>query len=188
VEAAAERAAKPTGDEAEKPRRARFDVSPFAFKPGKSGNPAGARSLRDQADVMFETMSADLGPLTKTDEILLKQACLMLAKASRIPGRDRQNVDVAVRLHSEARRTITSLQRRAPKPSPGPLADLHRLDIEERRAEAAAVGEHPGDASEALDGSGEAQGASGRQTTKLLPRAAQRAGRRHEHHPRRDQG
>jgi hypothetical protein len=112
--AAIERATKPIDGEAEKPRR------PFGFQPGRSGNPAGNRLLLDQTAALFETMSGDLGPLTKTDEILLRQACLMLAKASRISGRDRQNVDVAVRLHSEARRTITSLQRRAPKPAAGP--------------------------------------------------------------------
>jgi hypothetical protein len=128
MEAAIERATKLTGDEAEKPRR------PFGFQPGRSGNPSGNRYLKDQAAALFETMSGDLGPLTKTDEILLQQACLMLAKASRISGRDRQNVDVAVRLHSEARRTITSLRRRVAKVPGSPGLDEYLTARAERAA------------------------------------------------------
>jgi hypothetical protein len=101
VEAAVERAVKFT--EAGK------------FRPGVSGNPLGGRYLKDQAAALFATISADLGPLSPTDEILLRQACLLFAKSTRIAGRNRANVDVAVRLHSEARRTITSLRRRLQK-------------------------------------------------------------------------
>jgi len=131
MEAAIERATKPASDEPEKSRR------PFGFQPGKSGNPSGNRYLKDQAAALFDAMNADLGPLTKTDEILLKQACLMLAKSSRISGRDRANIDVAVRLHSEARRTITALRRRLAASS----APAKPVSLDEHLAEAAAAAE-----------------------------------------------
>jgi hypothetical protein len=129
METAIDRATKSAGDVAEKPR-------PPGFQPGRSGNPSGNRLLKDQAAALFETMSVDLGPLTKTDEILLQQACLMFAKASRISGRDRPSIDVAVRLHSEARRTITSLRRRvdASKISGSPGLDEYLTARAERAA------------------------------------------------------
>jgi hypothetical protein len=83
------------------------------FQPGQSGNPAGGRLLKDQAEALYRTMIADLRPQTPTDEILLKQASLMLAKAARFTTR--KDADAAVRLVSEARRTIATLRRHTPK-------------------------------------------------------------------------
>jgi hypothetical protein len=112
------------------------DPGYYGFKPGQSGNPAGHRGLKDQADAMFEQMLADLGPLSPTDMILLKQACLMLANAARIPGRSRPEVDVAVRLHSEARRSIASLRKHIAEKAKQPTETF--ADIADRAQQAAA--------------------------------------------------
>jgi hypothetical protein len=83
------------------------------FQPGQSGNPAGGRLLKDQAEALYRTMAADIRPQTPTDEILLRQASLMLAKAARFTTR--KDADSAVRLVSEARWTIATLRRHIPK-------------------------------------------------------------------------
>jgi hypothetical protein len=80
------------------------------FEPGVSGNPKGKAALRERADELFQTMAPDFGMLSATDEVLLRQACLLLARSERVHRV--RDIDVGVRMSGEARRLLAGLQRK----------------------------------------------------------------------------
>ena len=118
------------------------------FPPGVSGNPRGGGAVSARTEELFVTMVVDFDSLSATDEILLRAACRLLARAEKT-----KDVDAAVRLNSEARRGIDSLRRRhAPKHSTGSsLADLLRQDHMDQRV-AADAGQASPDAIERTGG------------------------------------
>lgn len=77
------------------------------FPPGVSGNPQGGSVINRRADELFAGVAADFGVLSATDEILLRAACRLLARAEKT-----KDEDAAVRLSSEGRRGIDALRRR----------------------------------------------------------------------------
>jgi hypothetical protein len=85
---------------------------------GTSGNPSGSR-VNTRAKVLFDELATDFGGvngLSAVDRTLLLQACRLMARAARA-----KDADVVVRLTSEARRILASLQKRAaPQSSRGP--------------------------------------------------------------------
>jgi hypothetical protein len=83
------------------------------FPKGVSGNPLGKALVRARADELFGIMSADFGELSAVDEVLLKQACLLLARSERVHRV--RDIDVGVRMSGEARRLLQSLQRKRDK-------------------------------------------------------------------------
>ncbi len=87
------------------------------FPKGKSGNPKGANSVSDRAAALYATMSPDFGKLTATDDVLLRRACLLLARSERI--RRLRDVDVGLRMSGEARRLLQTLKRHAAPPDDG---------------------------------------------------------------------
>jgi hypothetical protein len=92
---------------------ARADQStrkPHRFAPGVSGNPKGKAAVRERADELFQTMAPDFGTLSATDEVLLRQACLLLARSERVHRV--RDIDVGVRMSGEARRLLAGLQRK----------------------------------------------------------------------------
>jgi hypothetical protein len=91
----------------------------------------------DRADALYQIMVVDIRPLTKTDELLLRHAALLIARAERV--HHRKNVDASCRMSGEARRLISSLRRR-PEPSERParswsdIAAKAQADADVRRA------------------------------------------------------
>ncbi len=83
------------------------------FQPGKSGNPAGARKFIDAVEAMFVELSKDFPPLGHVDRVMLHSASRLLVRAQRA-----KDSDVAVRLHSEARRSIAELRRHVKAAAP----------------------------------------------------------------------
>jgi hypothetical protein len=133
------------------------------FPRGVSGNPAGKGFVKDRAEALYVVMAADIQPQTATDELLLRHAALLLARAQRI--RNRKDIDASCRLSSEARRLIMSLRRNAPASATAPAEAFTDIAAVAQTAEAARrAAELAADASEALDGSEETDGASGCQT------------------------
>ena len=109
---------------------------PHAYKPGQSGNPRGRYIVKVRANELFGLLSADLGPpLSAIDETLLRQACLLLARAERVSRL--KDADVGIRMAGEARRILAMLKRTAPKhTAESSLADLLQQDHAEQRAAA----------------------------------------------------
>jgi hypothetical protein len=81
------------------------------FPKGVSGNPKGRAAIRERADDLFGIMSADFAPLSAVDEVLLRQACLLLARSQRVHRL--RDVDAGIRLSSEARRILAGLRKSA---------------------------------------------------------------------------
>jgi hypothetical protein len=81
------------------------------FPKGVSGNPHGRRALRERIEKLYATMTGDFGPLSATDEVLLRQACLLLARSERVHRR--KDLDSAIRMSGEARRLLESLRKHA---------------------------------------------------------------------------
>ena len=85
------------------------------FLKGISGNPKGKAALKARSAELFGIMAPDFAPLSATDEVLLRQACLLLARSERI-ARVR-DIDVGVRMSGEARRLLQALRKNAPAPA-----------------------------------------------------------------------
>jgi hypothetical protein len=85
------------------------------FPKGFSGNPKGKAALKARSAELFGIMAPDFAPLSATDEVLLRQACLLLARSERI-ARVR-DIDVGVRMSGEARRLLQALRKNAPAPA-----------------------------------------------------------------------
>ena len=109
------------------------------FPKGASGNANGRPNIHARANELFDLLSADLGkPLSAIDETLLRQACLLLARAERVSRI--KDADVGIRMAGEARRILAMLKRTAPKhTAESSLADLLQADHAESRAAADAV-------------------------------------------------
>jgi hypothetical protein len=106
------------------------------FAPGVSGNPSGQRRLKDRAEELFQIMVVDIRPLTKTDEMLLKHAALLIARAEKV--HHRKNVDASCRMSGEARRLIASLRRRPESSEPRtPSLSEYLESIEDESADEA---------------------------------------------------
>ena len=78
------------------------------FPPGTSGNPLGARIVNQRAAELFAVMAGDFGPLSAVDEVLLRQACRLLARSERL-----KDPDNSIRMSGEARRLLEALRRHA---------------------------------------------------------------------------
>jgi hypothetical protein len=147
-------------EQANPPRR-------IGFAPGVSGNPSGRRFLKDRADALYRIMAADLGPATPTDEILLRHAAMLIARAERIYSR--KDIDAACRMSGEARRLIATLRRHA-APSAAPtepwsaVTAKAQAEASKRRArelaEDDAAADTPGAASASVDGEAAADDAA----------------------------
>ena len=81
------------------------------FLKGVSGNPHGKRLIRHRVEELFAMMAGDFEPMSATDEVLLRQACFLLARSERV-HRHADN-DNAIRMSGEARRLLELLRRRA---------------------------------------------------------------------------
>jgi hypothetical protein len=101
----------------QRPLHARRDIG-RPFQKGVSGNPHGRRVIRERIEELFATMAGDFGPMTATDEVLLRQACFLLARSERVYRR--ADIDNAIRMSGEARRLLESLRRRPASPEPPP--------------------------------------------------------------------
>jgi hypothetical protein len=82
------------------------------FAKGTSGNPKGRAAIRERAAELYAIMAPDFGELSATDQVLLNQACLLLARSERVHRV--RDIDVGVRMSGEARRLLQALRRRAP--------------------------------------------------------------------------
>lgn len=105
-----------------------------SFPKGFSGNPKGKAALKDRAAELFAVMSPDFGPLGAVDTVLLRQACLLLARSERI-ARVR-DIDVGVRMSGEARRLLQVLRRNATAPA-APAEPFTDIAARAQAAEAA---------------------------------------------------
>jgi hypothetical protein len=85
------------------------------FKRGECPNPNGSAAPRVRADTLFNAMATELAPLSAVDEVLLRAASQLLARAERT-----LDPDARVRMNSEARRTIQGLRRGAAAKAPAP--------------------------------------------------------------------
>jgi hypothetical protein len=132
------------------------------FAKGTSGNAAGRPNIGRRATELFEALSSDFGELSATDAILLRQAALLLARAERVSSI--KQADVGLRMSGEARRLIATLRRNAPavRCAPEPFGQVAAIAQQQEAARRAA--ELAADASEALDGPEETDGASDCQT------------------------
>ena len=90
-------------------RQQRVRGRPFP-KNGLGGNPKGRATTRERAAELYAAMIPDFGQLSATDQVLLNQACLLLARSQCVHRR--QDIDAAVRMSSEARRLLLTLQRK----------------------------------------------------------------------------
>jgi hypothetical protein len=102
--------------------RQNANLKAHAFGPG-GGCPIGGTKLQIQrATEMRDQIAPELPGLTPADDLMLWQACGLMAKA-RNP---RLDPDITVRLSGTAHRIITGLQRRyrgTPKPQGAELTD-----------------------------------------------------------------
>jgi hypothetical protein len=113
---------------------------------GVSGNPAGIR-VGKQALAMFEQIEGELGGVGSViDRTLLLQACRLLVRAARL-----KDHDAAIRMSSEARRTLEGLRRRcAPAVRSAPAEPFGEIAASAQAKEAARrAAELAGDAIEA---------------------------------------
>jgi hypothetical protein len=82
---------------------------PQWWHPGQSGNPGGIR-ISTHALKLFHEIAVEIGgadALTSMDAALLLQACRLLVRSTRL-----KDHDAAIRMSSEARRTLEGLRRR----------------------------------------------------------------------------
>jgi hypothetical protein len=86
---------------------------PQLYGKGHSGNRAGRMNVRARAAELFDELRGDFGELTRTDQVLLRQATMMIARSEALSGV--KHADAAIRLSSEGRRLLMSLRRHAPK-------------------------------------------------------------------------
>jgi hypothetical protein len=110
------------------------------FAPGVSGNPRGAALDRvaDRAAELFQIMASEFGALSPCDQVMLRQACLLLARSERLTGA--RNADASVRMASEARRTLASLRKghEVREPAPETFAEVAKRAQAEASARRAA--------------------------------------------------
>jgi hypothetical protein len=83
-------------------------VAGVPFPKGMSGNPKGKALVLARAAELFEIMAVDFADLSAVDNVMLRQACLLLARAERIHRV--RDVDVAMRMSGEARRLLMALR------------------------------------------------------------------------------
>ena len=76
---------------------------------GVSGNPSGQHVVEQLSAELYESMRADFDHLNAVDEALLRQACLLLARASR----PKCEPDACIRMTATAHRIISSLRKHA---------------------------------------------------------------------------
>jgi hypothetical protein len=96
---------------------------------GKSGNPHGTRGVKTLAAALFAELAPQFEPLDAAERVLLQQACVLSVRARRIG-----DPDAAVRMASEARRTLEGLKRarlKSPQAQPGSFA-AHIAELTER--------------------------------------------------------
>jgi hypothetical protein len=117
------------------------------FPKGVSGNAKGRRAIRERAAALYAIMAPDFGELSATDNILLLQASLLLARSERVHRV--RDIDVGLRMSGEARRLLQSLRRhRVPAPREPMASEVLRA----RYATVQPVGEpEPEMAAEAAD-------------------------------------
>jgi hypothetical protein len=104
------------------------------FRKGVAANPRGHAVINDRAAALFSTIAPDFCELSATDTVLLRRACLLLARLERIHRV--RDIDVALRMSGEARRLLQTL-RRHHAPAPRTLSLRERLQIEAEAAAAA---------------------------------------------------
>jgi hypothetical protein len=105
------------------------------FPKGVSGNAKGRRAIRERAAELYGIMAPDFAELSATDDVLLTQACLLLARSERVHRV--RDIDVGLRMSGEARRLLQALRRhRASAPAKAISLDEHLA-----AAEAAAAAE-----------------------------------------------
>jgi hypothetical protein len=106
------------------------------FQPGVSGNPTGFNPGKHVL-ALYREMATEFGgeaALSPVDRILLMQAARLLSRSRRLKDQDQ-----AIRMSSEARRTLEGLRRRVPiKRNDGPtLGDYLAGKYGDRGAEPA---------------------------------------------------
>jgi hypothetical protein len=89
------------------------------FPKGTSGNPHGRASIRIRAGELFNVMAPDFAGMSRVDEVLLKQACMLIARSERVHRA--RDIDASVRQSGEARRLLATLRRHAPAPRDEPV-------------------------------------------------------------------
>jgi hypothetical protein len=100
-----------------------------AFKKRHSGNPKGRRIVREMAEKLFAELAPQFAPLDPVDRTLLMQAAMLSIQSRRVG-----DPDAAVRMASEARRTLETLRRnrlKSPKAQPDSFAE-HLATLSER--------------------------------------------------------
>jgi hypothetical protein len=108
------------------------------FLKGGTGNPYGKSLIRARVEELYAKMAGDFEPMTATDEVLLRQACFLLARAERV-HRHADN-DNAIRMSGEARRVLEGLRRRPlapkePSKSWSDIATQAQAEADVRRAQ-----------------------------------------------------
>jgi hypothetical protein len=124
------------------------------FKKGVSANPAGRRPIKTRVNELFDGMVVDFGELAATDVVLLKQACLLIARSE--AARNIKDADICLRMTGEARRILSALRRHAPPKSAPSLYE--RLASAQRAGDDAADAAATGDAAEPASASDPAGG------------------------------
>lgn len=117
------------------------------WQPGQSGNPTGIR-ISKHAIALFNEIAGELGgeaALSAIDRTLLLQAARLLVRSARL-----KDHDAAIRMSSEARRTLEGLRRRATRASAPAAEPFTEIAAKAQAAEAARrAAELAGDTSEA---------------------------------------
>jgi hypothetical protein len=89
------------------------------FPKGTSGNPHGRASIRMRAVELFNVMAPDFAGMSAVDEVLLRQACMLIARSERVHRA--KDIDASIRQSGEARRLLATLRRHAPAPRDEPI-------------------------------------------------------------------
>jgi hypothetical protein len=106
------------------------------FRKGVAANPRGHAAINDRAARLFNTIAPDFSELNATDTVLLRRACLLLARSERIHRV--RDIDVALRMSGEARRLLQTLRRHHASAPPRTLSlDEHLAATEAAAAEVA---------------------------------------------------
>jgi hypothetical protein len=64
-------------------------------------------------------MAPDFAGMSAVDEVLLKQACMLIARSERVHRA--RDIDASIRQSGEARRLLATLRRHAPAPRDEPI-------------------------------------------------------------------